>query len=569
MAHDGTSHPDLPNASGITTPVPTPLPNAPGLTSSLAENLRVAAIDPDAAGALAALDGVPPCPDIAGIILKEFPNIKVVVDLLAAGIGAAEGIYAKTQAQDPTSLTDQAKSAFTDAYTKTELAVINAARDLKGAAEEIAAEAKQAVYDEIGKIGQLYEAIAKGVLDIGTAIENLDEAAIAAMEAQFPGFKNAIECLKGGPEGSPVREAAGEGAKAQITTPADESPAADKNPTSVLGEEDLNLALISIPETSEIITARAIIIGFESFESKAYLDPATRNISLSAYRVGYGSDTLTAEDGTVTPVTQDSITTVAASERDIERRLTTEFGPRARNNVGAQYYDALPNQAKAALISLTYNYGNVLFLKDAVATDDLETIAKAIEVLPDNPGRRKQEANLVRNALRTQKVFTKEYPHVFTDPDDSTLKYYVYPGNSVYNTNSDKDPVALLELASTFPKKDLTQLPVMINPTTINSSTSEELVGPPEADLPEEPKDTFKELDDLIEATGLEQGSIIITTRGPVPANLNDRSIDVTPREGEFEDSASTTGVDDFGRDVTTTYGSTRSWDPVNGWSDA
>ena len=58
------------------------------------------------------------------------------------------------------------------------------------------------------------------MLDIGTAIENLDEAAIAAMEAQFPGFKSAIECLKGGPEGSPVREAAGEGAKAQITTPA-------------------------------------------------------------------------------------------------------------------------------------------------------------------------------------------------------------------------------------------------------------------------------------------------------------------------------------------------------------
>ena len=275
MAHDGTSHPDLPNAPGLTSSVPTPLPNAPGLTSSVAEDLPVPAIDPDVAGAFAALDGVPPCADIAGVILKEFPDIKVVVDLLAAGIGAAEGIYAKTLTQDPTSLTDQAKSAFTDAYTKTELAVINAARDLKGAAEEIAAEAKQAVYDEIGKIGQLYEAIAQGVLDIGTAIENLDEAAIAAMETQFPGFKNAIECLKGGPEGSPVREAAGEGAKAQTTTPAPTSPAAKKIPDSVLDEEDLNLALISIPETSEIITARAIIIGFESFESKAYLDPAT------------------------------------------------------------------------------------------------------------------------------------------------------------------------------------------------------------------------------------------------------------------------------------------------------
>ncbi len=538
-------------------------PNAPSPAEVLdiAENLPVPAIDPDVAGALAALDGVPPCPDIAGVILKEFPDIKVVVDLLAAGIGAAEGIYAKTLTQDPTSLTDQAKSAFTDAETKAKQAVINAARDLKGAAEEIAAEAKQAVYDEIGKIGQLYEAIAQGVLDIGTAIENLDEAAIAAMETQFPGFKNTIECLKGGPEGSPVREAAGEGAKAQTTTPAPTSPAAKKIPDSVLDEEDLNLALISIPETSEIITARAIIIGFESFESKAYLDPATRNISLSAYRVGYGSDTLTAEDGTVTPVTQDSITTVAASERDIERRLTTEFGPRARNNVGAQYYDELPNQAKAALISLTYNYGNVVTsVRAAVATGDLETIAKSIEALSDNRSRRKQEANLVRNAVRTQKVFTEEYPHVFTDPDESTLKYYVYPGNSVYNTNSDKDPVALLELASTFPNKDLTQLPVMINPTTINSSTSEELVGRPEVDLPEDPKDTFKELDDLIEETGLQQGSIIITTRNRTPANVI---------EGEFEDSASTTGVDDFGREVTTTYGSTRSWDPVNGWSDA
>ena len=207
-------------------------PNAPSPTEVLdiAEDLPVPAIDPDVAGAAAALDGVPPCPDIAGVILEQFPDIKVVVDLLAVGIGAAEGIYAKTLTQDPTSLTNQAKSAFTDAETKAKQAVINAARDLKKAAEEIAAEAKQAVLDELDKIGELYEAIAQGVLDIGTSIENLDETAIAAMEAQFPGFKSAIECLKGGPEGSPVREAAGDGAKAQITTPAPLNPAAERGP---------------------------------------------------------------------------------------------------------------------------------------------------------------------------------------------------------------------------------------------------------------------------------------------------------------------------------------------------
>ena len=66
----------------------------------------------------------------------------------------------------------------------------------------------------------------------------------------------------------------------------------------------------------------------------------------------------------------------------------------------------------------------------------------------------------------------------------------------------------------------------------------------------------------MIDKTGLEQGSVILT--------VADRRIDVTPEnEGEFADSVSTTGEDDFGREVTTTYGSTRSWDPVNGWSDA
>ena len=66
---------------------------------------------------------------------------------------------------------------------------------------------------------------------------------------------------------------------------------------------------------------------FEGFREKPYFD-------VNAQRVGYGSDTVTTPEGKVVPVTKSTTTTQKDAERDLRRRIETEFIPKAAAQVG-------------------------------------------------------------------------------------------------------------------------------------------------------------------------------------------------------------------------------------------
>lgn len=104
--------------------------------------------------------------------------------------------------------------------------------------------------------------------------------------------------------------------------------------------------------------AAALLRESEGFRATPYYD-------VNAFRVGYGSDTVTLSDGTIKKVTQGMRVSVEDANRDLLRRINTEFLPGARNKVGASAFDALSPAQQGVLVSLTYNYGS---LPDSVAS---------------------------------------------------------------------------------------------------------------------------------------------------------------------------------------------------------
>lgn len=145
--------------------------------------------------------------------------------------------------------------------------------------------------------------------------------------------------------------------------------------------------------------ARQLIVEKEGFREMPYYD-------VNAYRAGYGSDTYTTESGEVKRVVKGQKVSRADADRDIDRRISTEFMPRAKAGVGEDVWSTLPPQAKAALVSITYNYGSLpnAVIKAAKSSGgNLEAIAKSVESLKTddkgiNANRRQYEANLIRNS---------------------------------------------------------------------------------------------------------------------------------------------------------------------------
>lgn len=141
--------------------------------------------------------------------------------------------------------------------------------------------------------------------------------------------------------------------------------------------------------------AAAVIRGFEGFRSTPYWD-------VNAYRVGFGSDTITKADGTVARVTPGMVVTEADAARDLQRRLNSEFVPGIVRMVGQDKWDAMPAPAKAALASVAYNYGSLPFtVANAVISGDVARVADTIEALGGHndgvsAGRRASEAAMVR-----------------------------------------------------------------------------------------------------------------------------------------------------------------------------
>lgn len=135
-----------------------------------------------------------------------------------------------------------------------------------------------------------------------------------------------------------------------------------------------------------------LIKGFESFRADPYWD-------VNAKRIGYGSDTVTLEDGSIKKVVDGMKVSVADANRDLERRIG-EFQTTIRGQIGSSTFDAMNDSQQAALTSIAYNYGSLPErIVSAVRSGSTETVYNAIKGLGTdnggiNAGRRAQEAEL-------------------------------------------------------------------------------------------------------------------------------------------------------------------------------
>jgi GH24 family phage-related lysozyme (muramidase) len=126
--------------------------------------------------------------------------------------------------------------------------------------------------------------------------------------------------------------------------------------------------------------ALSLIRKFEGFRDTPYWD-------VNALRTGYGSDTVTLADGTVQKVGKDTRVTQEDADRDLARRVQTEFMPIVAKSVGADVFAALPENQKAALTSIAYNYGELpKNVADAVRTGNQSTIVAQIRRLASHNG---------------------------------------------------------------------------------------------------------------------------------------------------------------------------------------
>lgn len=147
----------------------------------------------------------------------------------------------------------------------------------------------------------------------------------------------------------------------------------------------------------DVSDAATLLRHKEGFRDKPYWD-------VNAYRIGYGSDTVTKEDGSVVRVTPNISISRQDAERDLKRRIG-EFASKASSKVGERNWETLPEKAKTALISVTYNYGHLPdTVAEAVREGSLGGIAAAVEALAShnegiNKKRRLHEASLIRASM--------------------------------------------------------------------------------------------------------------------------------------------------------------------------
>lgn len=190
-----------------------------------------------------------------------------------------------------------------------------------------------------------------------------------------------------------------EAVPAMINLPLD--PAGDEY-TTIMGCGSSGGGSSMVLNGTAVQRASQVLRQFEGFIAKPKWD-------VNHLRLGYGTDTITTASGQVIKVTAGMTVTKEDAERDLQRRISTEFMPGAREKVGAEAWDKLPPDAQAVLTSLAYNYGSLSKLPtvvNAARAGDLNAMASAIEARQyDNESvnktRRLKEAAIVRNAGST------------------------------------------------------------------------------------------------------------------------------------------------------------------------
>jgi GH24 family phage-related lysozyme (muramidase) len=117
-------------------------------------------------------------------------------------------------------------------------------------------------------------------------------------------------------------------------------------------------------------------------------------------RIGYGSDTITKDDGTVLPVTKDTVISKEDAERDLKRRVPDFMGA-AKKQVGENIWNKLDPDSQGSLTSVAYNHGSLPSQIVAAAKSGNNTaLATAVNNLGGTNGgaradRRAFEASLI------------------------------------------------------------------------------------------------------------------------------------------------------------------------------
>jgi len=125
---------------------------------------------------------------------------------------------------------------------------------------------------------------------------------------------------------------------------------------------------------------------------------------VNAYRIGYGSDTITLPSGEVKKVLQNDTTTIADANRDLNRRIEQEFIPKIKSKIGSSNWSKLAAGTQTALISLAYNYGSITktAIINAIKANDIKNLPKIWIDSTYNDNKSLPEA--VRNALRKRRA---------------------------------------------------------------------------------------------------------------------------------------------------------------------
>jgi len=136
-----------------------------------------------------------------------------------------------------------------------------------------------------------------------------------------------------------------------------------------------------------------MIRRFEGFKTAPYWD-------VNHWRLGFGSDTVTKEDGSVVEVKPGMTVTETDAARDLQRRIVVQQG-KIIAAVGQDKWDALSAPAKAAVTSVGYNYGTLpQSVSDAIRTGGPGEIAASIRLLQDhNEGVNKKRRNAEADAV--------------------------------------------------------------------------------------------------------------------------------------------------------------------------
>lgn len=139
-----------------------------------------------------------------------------------------------------------------------------------------------------------------------------------------------------------------------------------------------------------------MIRAYEDYRGKAYADQKETG-GFSAWRVGYGSDTVTdANTGAVRRVQQNETIDRADAEADLMRRINTYMSDIV-GKIGQQRWDSFGDEQREVLLSLAHNYGTIPDrIMNVVKTGTASEIAAAIrgEIRPGsvNNARRGEEA---------------------------------------------------------------------------------------------------------------------------------------------------------------------------------